>query len=76
MEIYAAICCDRHYDVDVEAFICRESAIEYAKEFIPDRYDIEENKLTDSMIGAGWIYWANYGVEGDSVRVEQKKLNI
>ena len=70
MEIYIAICCDHHVDDDIQAFTKPEPAIEYAKEFVPKGYDIIERELTKEMKQQGWLYLANYGVEGDSVRVE------
>ena len=73
MKIYVAICCDRHNDEDVEVFTDPKKAIEYARCFVG--YDILEQELTEDMKAAGWIYLANYGVEGDSVRVEQNLLN-
>lgn len=71
MEIYIAICIDRHSDEDVKVFTTPEKAIEYAKEFVPEGYDILERELTKEMKRSGWIYLANYGVEGDHVRVEK-----
>lgn len=70
MEIYIAICCDRHYDEDIQAFTKPGPAIKYAKDFVPEGYDIIEQKLTERMKKEGWLYLANYGVEDDSVRVE------
>ena len=70
MEIYIAICCDRHINEDIQVFTKPEPAIQYAKDFVPERYDIVEQKLTKEMKQAGWLYLAYYGIEGDSVRVE------
>jgi len=70
MEIYIAICCDRHIDEDIQVFTKPNPAIQYAKEFVPEGYNIIEQKLTERMKKEGWLYLANYGVEGDSVRVE------
>jgi hypothetical protein len=75
MEIYIAICIDRHIDEDIKVFTVPEKAIEYAKEFVPERYDIIEQELTERMKQEGWIYLANYGVEGDHVRVEVSQLD-
>jgi hypothetical protein len=76
MEIYIAFCCDHHNDEDIQVFTKPEPAIQYAKDFIPDRYEIEEQKLTDEMKQNGWLYLADYGTEGNSVRVETDILNI
>lgn len=76
MEIYIAICCDRHIDDDIQVFTTPGPAIQYAKDFIPDRYEIEEQELTDRMKRNGWLYLADYGTEGDHVRVETSILEI
>lgn len=70
MEIYVAICNDRRVDVDVQVFTKPGPAIQYAKDFIPERYDIIEQELTEEMKQNGWLYLADYSTEGDSVRVE------
>ena len=75
MKIYITLCCDRHIDEQVKVFTKLESAIEHAKEFIGEDYDIIERELTKEMKLAGWIYLANYGVEGDYVRVEEAHLD-
>lgn len=76
MEIYIAICIDRHIDEDVKVFTEPEKAIEYAKEFVPERYEIREQELTEEMKQSSWIYLAHYGVEGDHVRVEVGQLEF
>lgn len=70
MEIYIAICLDRHISEDIKVLTTLEAAIEYAKDSVPERYKIEEQELTDRMKQEGWLYYATYGVEGDSIRVE------
>jgi len=75
VKIYIAICCDHHVDEVVEVFLSSDSAIEYAREFVPESYDLIEQELTKEMKNENWIYLANYGVEGDSVRVEKSILN-
>jgi len=74
MEIYIAICLDRHFDENVAVFILPENAIVYAKSQITDGAEIKEQPLTEEMIRNGWIYFAKYGSEGDSVRVEVGQL--
>lgn len=76
MEIYIAICCDRHVDEDIQIFTEPGPAIQYAKEFVPEGYDIIEQELTERMKKEGWLYLANYGVEGNHVRVETGILDI
>ena len=75
MKIYIALCCDRHIDEKVKVFTKPELAIEYVKEFIGEDCDITEQELTKEMELVGWIYLANYGVEGDYVRVEEAYLD-
>lgn len=75
MELFIAICIDRHIDEVVRVFSTLEKAVSYCKEFVPNRYEIEINELTPSMIREGWLFSATYGAEGDSVRVEKRTLD-
>ena len=75
MEIYIAICCNHHADEDVKVFMKPEPAIKYARDFVPEGYDILEQELTEEMRQKDWIYLANYGIEGDHVRVEIGQLD-
>lgn len=74
-EIFIAICEDRHTDTDVRVFTTLEKAIEYCKDSIPDRYEIQDQELSQDMIKGNWLYFATYGVEGDSVRVVKGQLD-
>ena len=74
MDLFIAICCDRHIDEVVRVFSSQEKAVEYCKEFASDE-ELKEQELTQSMVHDGWLYYAAYGVEGDSVRVEKSKLD-
>ncbi len=73
MDLYIAICEDRHADVHVMVFNTPEKAIEYAKEFAQNNArhpeEIKESKIE------GWIYNCSYSCESDSVRVEKSTLN-
>lgn len=72
MNLYIALCEDRHIDPVVRVFDKLELAIAFAKQFMVDNgsdQDIEEEKIE------GCIYSAQYSEEGDSVRVEQVLLN-
>lgn len=76
--IYVVMIEDRHVDVEVELFISKERAIERAREIFneEDRYsDGKDEKLSPSMIEDGWVYFAIYSCESDSVRVMERKLN-
>jgi hypothetical protein len=74
MELFIAICRDRHIDEIVRVFSTQEAAIMYCKEFASDE-ELEERELTQSMVRDGWIYYAAYGAEGDSVRVKKGTLD-
>lgn len=75
MELYIAICLDRHIDEVVRVFSTSEKAIEYCKKFMEEEEDVEEQELTQYMIEDGWIYYATYGYESNSVRVEKGILD-
>ena len=78
MDLYLAICEDRHCDSHIRVFDTEEKAIEYAKDFAVTNArfcsDIEEG-LTQPMINSGWLYFASYSPESDHVRVEKTVLN-
>jgi hypothetical protein len=74
MDLFIAICCDRHIDETVRVFSTKEKAVEYCKEFAADE-ELEEQELTQSMINSGWLYYATYSCEGDNVRVEKGTLD-
>ena len=75
-EIFIAICCDRHIDEVVRVFSTLELAIQFCKDFVPERDKINEQELTTEMMRDGWLYLATYGTEGDSVRVERGKIDV
>lgn len=75
MDLFIAICCDRHIDEVVRVFSTLEKAIAYCKEFVPERYEIEVKELTLAMVRDGWLFYATYSTEGDSVRVEKGQLD-
>lgn len=71
MEIFIAVCNDRHIDIDVKVFTTVEAAIQYAKDFIQQNHTIGpvvEEQDND------WTYYATYGYEGDHVWVERGEL--
>ena len=74
MDLFIAICCDRHIDEVVRVFSSQEKALVYCKEYASNE-ELEEQELTQSMVRDGWLYYATYGVEGDSVRVEKSTLD-
>lgn len=74
-DIYIALCIDRHADETVRVFTTPEKAIQYCRDFIPERYEIEEQEVTQAMENSGWIFYAIYSLEGDSVRVVKSTLD-
>jgi hypothetical protein len=74
MDVYVAICCDRHLDVEVGVCDTPEKAIQYAQDFITEHSsegaDIEEEDIT----GTDYLYQWSYSCEGDYVFVVKKEL--
>ena len=78
MDLYIAICCDRHIDEVVRVFTTQEKAVEFCKSFVLDNQrtgNDEEEQNYGTMLSDGWLYYATYGGEGDSVRVEKGTLD-
>lgn len=73
MDLYIAICNDRHSDVCVRVFSDMGKAVEYAKKFMKDNARFPED-IKESFI-QGWLYHADYSCEGDSVHVEKGVLD-
>lgn len=77
MDIYLLIIEDRHVDVEVHPFVseywARIAAAKYLAECgNPEDWDEE---LTPLMQADGWIYTCTYSVEGDSLRIQKRKLD-
>ena len=70
MEIYIVIVEDRHSDVEAIPYTNREKAIEVAKKLANKycRYP-EDYQEHDYGKDSGWLFYASYSVESDSVRV-------
>jgi len=79
MELYLAICIDHHIDEHVRAFSTFEKAMVCCTHFMyANSYEeslIEDVELTNDMMEDGWLYYATYGTEGDSVRIEFSMLD-
>jgi len=73
VKIYIAVINDRHTDTEPYPFSTAEAAIGYARkcahEYARDAEDVEEEPLE------GWLYYATYSGEGDSVWVVEKELD-
>lgn len=78
MTIFTAIVEDRHTDTRVYLFTREGDAVAFAQKVAADsahdKSDIEE-KLNNEMKKAGWLYYARYSCEGDSVRVVPCELD-
>lgn len=76
MELYIVIIEDRHADTTAHPFTHKDTAIEaarrLAKEYCRDDEDYEEH---DYGKDDGWLFFANYSCEGDSIRVVTAELD-
>jgi hypothetical protein len=75
MTIWITVIEDRHIDVDVRPFSDMPAAIAYARDWTSDERDVSEMELTDAMARDGWVFYAEYGTEGDCVRVVERELD-
>jgi len=73
MDIYIAVCKDRHIDVVVKVFSDMGKAVDYAKKFMKTSARFPED-IKESYI-KGWLYHATFSCEGDSVHVEKGILD-
>ena len=75
MSLYVAMICDRHTDPEPYLFSTAESAIAYARDTArayarrPDDYEEQDPP-------EGWLFYATYSVEGDSVWVLEKEVHV
>jgi hypothetical protein len=71
--VYVAMICDRHTDPEPHVFSTADAAINYARSQAHanahDPADVEESDI------AGWLYYATYSGEGDSVWVVGKEID-
>ena len=76
MKLYIVIIEDRHSDTTTYPFTCPLIAVleanRVAKEYC--RYD-GDYKERDYGKDSGWLFYANYSCEGDSVRVITTELD-
>jgi hypothetical protein len=74
MTIYLSMIKDRHTDPEAFPFSTAEKAIEFArakaKEYALSPEDFEEHQTPQ-----GWLYYATYSCESDSVWVLEKELD-
>jgi hypothetical protein len=69
--IYLAVVNDRHTDTEVEPFTTAEAAIGYARARAAE--NSADGRYEEAEI-RGWLFYARYSVEGDSVWVVAKEL--
>jgi hypothetical protein len=73
MMVYVVMMADRHADPEPEVFTDQDAAIAYARKFAEGGAhrpgDLEEHEPPP-----GWLYYATYSSESDSVWVLTKKL--
>ena len=78
MTIFAVIWNDRHADTEVHLFSTADKAIEFAQQSATvsarEPGDIEEG-LNEFMQRSGWLYYASYSCEGDSIWVVPCELD-
>ena len=78
-KLYVVINEDRHCVVDVKLYSDKKYAIEVArklaKDFCRHDDDYEEVDLNPSMIADGWLFYAIYSCEGDSVKVVKRVID-
>lgn len=71
MQLYVAMVQDRHTDPNAEVFTSPEAAIAYARQQATEGsrgHGYEEAEIR------GWLFYASYSPEGDSVWVVAKQL--
>jgi len=76
MKLYTVIWEDHHCDVTAHPFTSPEKAVAEAKR-IAKKYAREESDYEEFNYGkdAGWIFYAKYSCESDSVRVVTTELD-
>lgn len=74
MTIYIAMINDRHADPEARLFSTADAAIGYARATARENASGPDD-VTEPPIPSGWLYYARYGVEGDSVWVVATELD-
>lgn len=73
--IWIVITEDRHIDVDARPYSTMPAALSAAREWTSDQRNVVETELTDAMARDGWVFYQEYGTEGDCVRVVERELD-
>ena len=75
MKIYIVVVEDRNSDVEVKPFVSKEKAIAIAKvDALGSCRSADDYEELDLGKEDGWVFYAQYSVEGDSVRVVETEL--
>jgi hypothetical protein len=86
-DIWIVIDDARHDDIEAVPFSSEERAVEVARDYAGDMSlpegvspdEVEhvpgERELTSRMIEDGWVFFAVYSMEGDSVRVVKRSVD-
>lgn len=70
---YVIILEDRHTDTEVAILEDKEKSIEIARKIAKENCSFKEDYKEEEI--EGWIFYANYSCEGDSIRVIERELN-
>lgn len=76
-DIFILIIEDRHADTDARPYATELAAITAAEAFLAgcDQEDVEQQELNDAMIQQGWVFYATYSCESDSVWVVRREMD-
>ena len=76
MELYIVIVEDRYSDVEAMPYTSKEKAVEVAKS-LAKKYCRHQDDYQEHDYGkdSGWLFYANYSCESDSVRVVTTTLD-
>lgn len=80
MKVYIVMLQDRHIAPVVEVWADKDKAIADAREIAKDEASLYEHRyveeeLTPMMKRSGWLYYACFSSEGDSVHVQEVELH-
>jgi len=75
MDLFVAICHDRHIDEMVTVWSTPELAIQFCREFVPEGQSLRVEYLTPGMKSGGWIFYGTYSCEDDYVYVIKTTLD-
>jgi hypothetical protein len=74
MKVYVAMINDRHTDPEPYVFTNAHAAIDYARREAKEYTNTDHPEDYEEREVNGWLFYASYSVEGDSVWVIEKEL--